>query len=72
MSLLKQGSIFGIIIFESIRIRNITFGRTGAMWSHEIEKRDVDHEKLYSKIFALQPSSLFPLPGEFSAFFLNI
>ena len=28
------------------------FGRTEAMWTHEIEKQDVDHENLYLKVSA--------------------
>ena len=33
-------------------IRNITFGRTGTMWTHEVAKRDVDHKNLYLKVSA--------------------
>ena len=49
------------------------FGRNGAVWTHEIEKRDVDHENLYLKVSAKQRSSLFPVPDKFSTLsFLNI
>ena len=40
MSLLKHGSIFGIIILLKYLDNKYTFGRTRAMWTHEIEKRD--------------------------------